>query len=175
MGSPWNFKISLLFCRRLPCEDFPIFWNFSEYLWTILYQDNIAPFRYLVALNFIKNHDICPTYDPYDMDYSNIFSNYHFKNSISFSWRYRTQRQQKPSRQPMPRGGKIPYPRLPFFKYLFMKWISREIYLLVHFCWHVTWPCTITVTVSLKPNWVNLLTNHGGYYGQTSRASTSFR
>ena len=72
-----------------------------------------------MALNFIKNHDICPTYDPYDMDYSNIFSHYHLKNSISFSWRYRTQRQQKPSRQPMPRGGKIPYPRLPFFQVSF--------------------------------------------------------
>ena len=45
-----------------PCKDFPIFWNFSELLWTLLYQNNITPFRYLVALNFIKNHDICPSY-----------------------------------------------------------------------------------------------------------------
>ena len=38
------------------------FWNFSEYLWTILYQYNIAPFRHLVVLNLIKNHDIYPSY-----------------------------------------------------------------------------------------------------------------
>ena len=58
-----KFLISIYFIRARTSQFFEIFLSISR-----LYSINtigycyIAPFRYLVALIFFKNHDICPRY-----------------------------------------------------------------------------------------------------------------